>query len=113
VKVLNYTGHPVTLYGDDGRIVQLEPLGRAIIPTKQKVSGHLVIDGRRFPIMRTEYSDRIEGLPDPNREEEIYYITSIVVARLAAYFGRHDVLAVGEKVRVNGTIKAKSFQKFN
>ena len=107
--LVNLTPHTVRIALSDGDTVEIAPTA----PPARVVRTYSLYVGDVWgiPVYNTRLEGEIEGLPDP--QPDVVYITSMVVAQLAAADGRTDVLSPGTgpddgAIRRDGQIYAVS-----
>jgi hypothetical protein len=91
MTLVNLTPHALTVLGDDGSVVTLEPSGQvARVSATATQVGTVSVDGMTIPVVRTVF-DTVTGLPDP--VPGVVYVASTMVAQAAAAAGRTDVVS--------------------
>lgn len=88
----NLTAHSINVILEDGSIETFNPVSDVVAHV---VFSKNLIHRGGIPVMRTE-AVRVEGLPEP--ENDVYYITSKLVAQEATSYGRGDVFCQGEMI---------------
>lgn len=101
-KIVNLTGHDVTLSDGVGRVRTFPSVGKARLRSNQDIEAYIDFgDGSLIPQIVMS-KPIIEGLPDP--QENVLYIVSGVVASVA---DRDDVVSPGRSQREsNGLVVA-------
>lgn len=96
IKIRNLTPHPVTVLGEDGKVLlTLEPEG--VIPRVREEhipDGEVMVGDVTVPIARINYAD-VEDLPAP--QPGVYLVVSLLVAQAAP--DRPDLLVPIGQVR--------------
>lgn len=94
--IRNLTPHPVTILGEDGKVLlTLEPEG--VIPRvreKHVAEGEVTVDGVAIPVSRINYEE-VENLPAP--KPGVYLVVSLLTAQAAP--DRPDLLVPVGQVR--------------
>ena len=92
MRLVNLTPHPVTIAS-----LTIPPSG-IVARVNEHVTpvGSLTVDGHEIPLVAKSFGE-IVGLPE--REDDVLYITSALVAQAAWAMGRTDVVHPGDLVR--------------
>ncbi len=87
VKLVNLTPHTITIFKENGEVVELPPSGQIVrVKVVQEPAGE--ING--IPVVRSGFGE-VEGLPPP--KPGVVYVVSSLVAQAVARLGREDVVA--------------------
>lgn len=109
VRLVNLTGHPVTLIGA-WNVTTLPVDGRARVDSKMRMVDRLVVpsgipglDDWFIPVLEVAETSGVIGLPDPI--DGCVFIVSGIVASHESVRGRGDVVTVSRLERVGGKVE--------
>lgn len=96
MRIVNLTGHPLSLVDDDGRNATVASAARARVSSLQVPDGEWEVGGLSIPILRIA-ERTVHELPEP--EDGTLYVVSGLVAAVAS---RRDVVSPIRLVREPG-----------